>query len=296
MKQVLTFPVITGHTNDSYFTNDFLFFSTAAFARNTNDSNFDGNNRYLYKIDLSNETMEIIKDFGYTGSLPFFLTFIDDYDGNLYYITMETENTNTKYTYEIHAIDQSGNLLSSDTFFTIENSDSNLINRVANDSSGNWYVSTYDKILMLDSNYNFIKVMDLPCSGNITNIFRSQNGALAIVLKSDICKLYTFDSKASKFCEYAVLPNDVNDVFRGNSNYNFVYSVYDATYSMYLYGLKSSSSPELLISGNDYGLYDIGILNLHIDQNDNIFILKNGNYYSKSPTSEIIVFKNLKNQ
>lgn len=273
-------PMIIGHTSDSHFTNGLLFFSAQAFSKNSDDTMFDGS-RYIYKIDLEQETMDIIPNVETSIN-----TFVDDSNGNIYYVIQQFIEAEEKYLCKICGIDQFGNTVSS---FDLYN-DSVPINGITNDSRNNWYISTFEAIYNFDSDFSFLKKLELPNEDRIYDLICLQGGLGVVFLENNIFKIYKFNQEKEDFFLYATLPRETSQVFKGSAQYDFFYLVTDETYSQSLYGWNAYEEPELLLNYKDYFNEDIGTLNIYVDDKHNIFLLANGDFYSKSPTSKIIVF------
>lgn len=284
-------PVLIGHTGNSYFTDDYLFFTAQSFSPNLEDDTFDENTCCFFKVNLSEKKIELIQNWKDNINQDIFVkTFIDDLNNNLYYITQENVELEETYSYQICHIDQFGYALSSvnlcNTFSPITG--------ISNDGSNYWYISTVDTVYIFDKNFSLLKELPTSSTGRISSLIRIQNDVAIVVLEDGLYKIYVLNSEKTEFLNYATLPRGTSQIFNGNSQYDFIFLLTDETYCQTLYGWKNSRNAEPLINYNDYFVDSIATINAYVDDENNIFLLTNGDFHSKSPTSNIIVFKPIK--
>lgn len=286
---IMETPIIIGHTGNSCFVEDFLYFSAQVFSKEADNFTYDGES-CIYKVDLSNESIEIIRK---TESTPDSETsirfFVGDKDGNFYYVTSECIEPEEKYSYTINQINESGNTVwTKDIFENTENAPP-MINSIISDNSGNWYVSAVESIFVFDSDFSCIREVKVPNGERVIDLIRLDDN-VAVVLSNDIYEIYVFNSEKTEITFSTALPENTSQVFKGSAGYDFFYLTYDENYSGTLYGGNISGDSKPLFDYNDYFSEDIGTLNIYVDDKDNIFLLVNGDFYLKSPISKIIVF------
>lgn len=280
-KSFLPSDIIAGHTSNSYFTDNCLYFSAPTFSKDSENGIYDGE-ICIYKSDLSNETTEIIKCFG--NDSPSILTFAEDSEGGIYYILRECIEPEEKYVYVLCDIGNSdGNVL-----IDVGN-DFPALNGFVNDGE-NWCASSSDSIYFLDGGCLLRRKMEFPYDGWISGLIHIGNDLAVVANAEDNYKIYLFDSERTELLEYASLPENVSTVFGGSGGYEFLYLAYDENFVTSLYGWKNGE-PECLIDFADYGIEDIGVLNVCVDSAGSIFTVKDGDFYGKTPVSDVLIFK-----
>ncbi len=282
----IDFPVMIGHTSNSYFTDSYLLFSAQAFNKNSGDSLFDGNSCF-FRTDLPEGKTEITEDFeNDVYSESYVRTFADDRDGNLYYVAQGTE-PGEKYSCKICLIDQFGKILSSvDLNRTFDS-----ITGIINDGENNWYVSSSDTVYMFDDTGSLRNEFLCPCSGKINSLIRILDDPAIVVSEKDLYNIYVLNQDRTNFSYYATLPYGTSQVFNGNSQYNFFYLVTDGTYSQILYGWNSSGYAEILLDYKDYFSKSVGTINVRADEENRIFLLTEGYFDGRTATSELVIFE-----
>jgi len=280
-KSILPSDIIAGHTSDSYFADNYLYFSAQAFSKDSEDSIYNGE-ICIYKTDLSNETTEIIRYFG--NDSPSILTFAEDSEGGVCYVLRECIEPEEKYKYALCSIYNPDSNLLIDT-----GNDFPVLNGFVNDAE-NWCASSFECIYFLDGGCSLLRKMEFPYEGWISGLIHIGNNPAVVATVDDNYKIYLFDSERTELMEYASLPENVSMVFDGSSGYEFLYLAYDESFATSLYGWKNGES-ECLINYADYGIKDIGILNVYVDSDGSVFIVKNGDFYGKTPVSDVLVFK-----
>ncbi len=281
-KSFLPSDIIAGHTSNSYFTDNCLYFSAPTFSKDSEDSFYNGE-ICIYKIDLSNETTEIIKNFGYDEVS--ILTFAEDSKGNIYYVSRECIEPEEKYIYYLYSVETNDDRVIIDVGNGFP-----VLNSFINDGRGNWCTSSFDSVYFLDSSCSLLQKMEFPYGGWIKRLIHIGNDLAVIASVNDDYKIYVFNQERTELSEYASIPENVSMVFEGNEKYDFIYIAYDESFATSLYGWKNGES-ECLINYAEYGIEDIGILNICVDSKGNIFIVKDGDFYGKTPVSDVLVFK-----
>lgn len=198
--------------------------------------------------------------------------FTDDFNGNVYHLISEYgSDLEGDYEYSLISLDESGN---SGDSVNLHFDDDFGIGDITCDINGNWYLGNSDEIHIYDSDFEEIFRFENQNIYSMPSLLRLPDGRCAAVFAENSFEIRIFDPDTFEFSESYPLPYEPNAIFSENSEYDIIFTGIDESCQCSLYGLDFGKEPEFLINFNEYIEGDFAVLEAHINENGDIFIVR----------------------